>query len=169
MGYPKALLLHDGQTFLNGLIQAFSQCDQVVVVLGYDSDRIRESITRPATVVVNPSPELGQLTSLQCALRAVPDADAICFTPVDYPAIRSTTVRALLDNVTPLTMPRYRGRRGHPVLVGRTLIDELLNCTTAAHDVIRAHEPLYVDVDDPGILHDVDDPAAYSRLQEVGV
>ena len=32
--------------------------------------------------------------------------------------------------------------------------------------MIRAHEPVYVEVDDPGILEDVDDPAAYARLMQ---
>ena len=43
---------------------------------------------------------------------------------------------------------------------------KLLLCETSARDVIRAHDPVYVDVDDPGILEDVDDPASYARLQE---
>jgi hypothetical protein len=47
-------------------------------------------------------------------------------------------------------------------------VRELLACTTMARDVIRAHEPLYIDVADPGILEDVDDRAAYLRLCEAG-
>ena len=45
---------------------------------------------------------------------------------------------------------------------------QLLVCDTSARDVIRAHDPVYVDVDDPGILEDIDDPASYARLQECG-
>jgi len=65
-------------------------------------------------------------------------------------------------------MPRFEGRRGHPVLLDREMVEKLLVCETSARDVIRAHDPVYVDVDDPGILDDIDDPASYARLQECG-
>lgn len=168
MGSPKALLRYRGETFVDCLIRAFASCDQTIVVLGHDSHRVREGIARPATFVVNPHPEDGQLTSLQCGLRAAADAGAVFFTPVDYPAIQASTIESLAPFAGSFAMPRYQGRRGHPVLIGRDLIEELLACHTSARDVIRSHTPLYADVDDAGILEDVDDPAAYRRLQEAG-
>lgn len=166
MGSPKALLPYRGETFVDRLIGVFSPCDEVVVVLGHNADTIRDGMKRRATIVVNPDPERGQLSSLQCGLRAVAQAEAVFFTPVDYPAIEPSTVRAMMPLAGAFAMPRYQGRRGHPVLIGRELLAELLACETAARDVIRAHEPQYVEVGDPGILEDVDDPAAYSRLVE---
>ena len=167
MGSPKALLAYRGQTFLDRQIELFQPCDRTVVVLGYDAERIRAGVRNSAVFVVNPNPELGQLSSLQCGLRAVGDADAVFFTPVDYPLIDPKTVTRLIEVNAPFVMPRYQGRRGHPVLVGRDMVEDLLACQTNARDVIRAHEPLYLDVDDPGILEDIDDPTAYARLQEV--
>jgi molybdenum cofactor cytidylyltransferase len=169
MGSPKALLRYRGEGFLDRLIRIFSVCDDTIVVLGHDADRIRSGVTRSATFVVNPRPELGQLSSLQCGLRAVAEADAIFFIPVDYPAIEQDTVHALLRLAGSFAMPRYRGRRGHPVLIGREMANELLACQSTARDVIRAHDPIYIDVDDAGILEDVDDPAAYAKLQEASV
>jgi molybdenum cofactor cytidylyltransferase len=166
MGSPKALLTYRGETFLDRLIGIFNGlCDRTIVVLGYSHERIRAGIARDATFVVNPHPEHGQLSSLQYGLRAVGDAEAVFFTPVDYPAFESSTVRALLPHAGTFTMPRYAGTRGHPVLITRAMVDELLACRTMARDVTRAHDPFYVDVDDPGILEDVDDPAAYARLE----
>ncbi len=166
MGSPKALLTYRGQTFLDRQIELFRPCDRIVVVLGHSAERIRAGVVRPATFVVNPNPELGQLSSLQCGLHAAFDVDVVLFTPVDYPAIHPDTVTRLLAVDAPFAMPRYQGRRGHPVMVGREMVDELLACQTNARDVIRAHEPFYLDVDDAGILEDIDDPAAYARLQE---
>ena len=114
MGSPKALLPLNGTTFADGLIDAFAPCDDVIVVLGHDAQRIRAGISRPARFVVNPNPELGQLSSLQCGLRAVTGADAVFFTPVDYPAISRRTVELLLARSGTFAMPRFEGRRGHP-------------------------------------------------------
>ena len=169
MGSPKPLLTYRGITFLDRQIDLFQSGDETIVVLGYDADRIRAGATRPATFVVNPNPGYGQLSSLQCGLRAAPEAEVVLFTPVDCPAVQFETVNRLLRADAPFAMPRYEGRRGHPVKVGREIVKELLACETNARDVIRAHEPYYLDVADPGILEDVDDPAAYLRLCEASV
>lgn len=166
MGSPKALLTYRGETFLDRLIGIFQQvCDRTIVVLGHSHERVRQGLSREATFVVNPHPEYGQLSSLQCGLHTVGNADAVFFTPVDYPAFEATTVRALAPLAGTFAMPRFAGKRGHPVLINRPIIDELLACRTMARDVIRSHDPVYVEVDDPGILEDVDDPTAYARLE----
>ena len=63
-----------------------------------------------------------------------------------------------------------KGQRGHPILFGRTLVRELLALApdAQAKTVVRSHykDARWVDLDDPGILDDVDDPAAYRRLLE---
>jgi CTP:molybdopterin cytidylyltransferase MocA len=66
--------------------------------------------------------------------------------------------------------PRYGDKRGHPVFATRRIAEELLALplTAKASDVVHGHvnRTQYVDVDDSGILVDVDDPAAYRRLME---
>lgn len=177
MGSPKALLLTEGQTFADRLIDVFSNaCAPVIFVLGHDAQHIRTSILRAQQTrfVVNPDPERGMLSSLQCGLRAVTQ-DAVIFTPVDYPAIRSATLNAISEafrkHRAPVTIPRYEGERGHPVCISRQLIDELLAlpATSQARDVTRAyrHATEFVDVDDPGITCDIDFPEDYRALQEV--
>ena len=175
MGSPKALLKINGATFLDRLIQAFrAACDPLIVVLGYDAEHIRESIPADATVVLNPDPARGMFSSLQCGLRALPpNIEAVIFTPVDYPAVRADTIaglaRAFRQSQAPITRPRYRGERGHPVCISPGVMDELLELpvTAQARDVIHAYRPRtkYVDVDDPGILADIDLPEDYQRLQ----
>jgi molybdenum cofactor cytidylyltransferase len=99
------------------------------------------------------------------------------FTPADYPSIASETVArlaALFRQSKPLlVVPRHNGRRGHPVCCARELIPEFLSLPAAsqAREVIHRHarETLYVDVDDPGILRDIDDPAAYAELSRGSV
>jgi molybdenum cofactor cytidylyltransferase len=123
-----------------------------------------------ALVVENPDFRLGQLSSMQCGLRAVPaDADGVLFTLVDHPAVASTTIARLLDaGAPPLRIPRCNGQRGHPIRISKSLIPELLALPagSSAREIITRHarDIAYIDVEDPGILADVDDPAAYARL-----
>jgi molybdenum cofactor cytidylyltransferase len=113
---------------------------------------------------------------MQCGLRAVaPDADGVLFTLVDHPALSCDTLDALLAGrgmPSPLLrVPRYAGRRGHPIWFHRDLIAEFLELrpTGAARDIVRAHaaQTEFLDVDDPGILADIDDAEAYARLTGV--
>ena len=175
MGFPKALLQYRGETFLDTLIALFGvQCSPVIVVLGAGAGDIRERAARPATFAVNPRWPLGQTTSMQCGLRAVaPDAEGVLFTLVDHPAVSPATIDALLNGQRPLVrVPRFGNRRGHPIWFSRELIPEFLALpeTGAARDVVRSHvaETEFLDVDDPGILADIDDAEAYRRLTGAG-
>jgi molybdenum cofactor cytidylyltransferase len=126
-------------------------------------------------LVENPDFRLGQLTSMQCGLRAVPaEAGGALFTLVDHPAVTPATIARLLDvpldSGAPalLRIPRFDGRHGHPIWISRSLIPEFLAlpASSSAKEAIARHATgiNYIDVDDPGILADVDDPPAYARL-----
>jgi CTP:molybdopterin cytidylyltransferase MocA len=78
MGRPKPLLVYQGETFLDRLIRVFGTCcSPVVVVLGHGAETIRAGLRRAAeaVIVLNENWANGQLSSMQCGLRAVP-ADA---------------------------------------------------------------------------------------------
>ena len=178
MGSPKALLDYRGETFLDHLIRVLgSVADPIIVALGYHAETIKTRARGQALFVVNPNPERGQLSSLQTALAAAPpEAEGFLFIPVDCPAIEPETVAQLVETFThrdPAIMfvvPRHQGRRGHPVCAANSLIQEFLALppTDQASTVVHRHvtETLYVDVDDAGILVDVDDRQAYQRLAE---
>jgi molybdenum cofactor cytidylyltransferase len=171
MGFPKALLRYQDQTFLDRLTGLFQhRCSPVLVVLGAHADRIREAVVRPATFVLNPNYSRGMITSLQCGLRAVPpESEAVLLTLVDHPAVAAETIDRILDIPAGLLrVPRHAGRRGHPIWFSRELIPEFLAVTEsgAARDVVRAHasDTEFLDLDDPGILADIDDPIEYGKL-----
>ena len=178
MGSPKALLDYRGEIFLNRLIRILgSVSDPVIAVLGYHAAEIRSRAGAGARIVINPAPERGQLSSLQTGLAALPaEAEGFAFMPIDCPAVREQTVQSLAaafaarDSATRFVIPRYGDKRGHPVFGTRQIAEELLALplTAKASDVVHGHvdRTQYLDVDDPGVLVDVDDPAAYRRLME---
>jgi CTP:molybdopterin cytidylyltransferase MocA len=175
MGRPKALLEYRGDTFLDGLIGLFSsRCAPVIVVLGAGADEIRNAARRPATFVVNPDYSRGQITSMQCGLRAVPaETDGVLFTLVDHPAASAGVVDALLDagGSARLRVPRHKGQQGHPIWFSKELIPEFLAVEEngAARDVVRRHasETEFLDLDDPGVLENIDTPRQYRALTGV--
>ncbi len=94
------------------------------------------------------------------------------FTPVDHPGIRGTTLEMLAaglrDGQAPLIVPTHRGSRGHPVCITRPLVAELLAlpASAQARDVIHRHLPkaFLLEVDDPAVTTDIDNPTAYAEL-----
>jgi CTP:molybdopterin cytidylyltransferase MocA len=171
MGRPKAFLPFRGGTFLSNIAATLGQrCSPVIAVFGFDAARsIQTALPLRLRAVENPDYPLGMLTSLQAGLRVVPnEADAVFFTLVDHPAISLSTVDALMRSDAPIAIPRFENTRGHPVLIRRAIFEEFLEEPPASkvRDVIDRHaaEIAYIEVGDPGISDDVDDPALYEKL-----
>jgi molybdenum cofactor cytidylyltransferase len=83
----------------------------------------------------------------------------------DLPFIRIASVRAVkqaLESGASLAVPRHRGERGHPVGFAAAHFAALaaLRGDAGAKGVLRANEAhiRFIELDDPGILHDVDTP-----------
>jgi CTP:molybdopterin cytidylyltransferase MocA len=179
MGFPKALLRYGKETFLDTLTALLdTRCSPVIVVLGAHAAQIRAGVVRSATFVENADWARGMTTSLQCGLRALPpDAGGVLFTLVDHPAASPATLDALLAPPGPggaplVRVPRYRESRGHPIWFDRRLVPEFLGLPAdgAAREVVRRHvdRTEFLDLDDPGIVADIDNPSDYRTLPGAG-
>src|SRR6185295_2359544 len=72
MGSPKALLAIEGQTFIEKIVAALKQTPvaRVAVILGHNAEEMKRRIEHlPVEIVLNPDYKLGQLSSLQVAVR----------------------------------------------------------------------------------------------------
>jgi molybdenum cofactor cytidylyltransferase len=175
MGTPKALLDWKGQPFLDHLIALYADtCDPVIAVLGHHAPEIRAAVRQAnrACFVENPDPDRGMLSSLQCGLRALPaDVEGFLFTPVDQPAVPRAVpanLAALLEQGALIAVPRYQGRRGHPVACAARLKLEFLDhpVNGTPRDIVARHrdQTRSLDVADAGVVEDVDYPQDYERL-----
>ena len=175
MGTPKSMLDAGGQTFIERVIHAHRAggCSRVLVALPtLDGPVAAKAVEAGAQVVENPSPEDGPIGSLRASIRVLDDAiEGISFCPVDHPLIHEDTVQKLIDvfrqTQTPLVVPTFNGKRGHPVLFRRMLFEELLNdaLTEGARTVVHRHlgDTASVPVDDEGVVIDIDDMTTYRR------
>ena len=181
MGRPKASLpLGPGETFLSRIVRTFHAAgiDDVLVVVGHGAGEIVEAFSETGAVarfVENPDYEKGQLSSLVRGLNAAdrPGVMAALVTLVDVPLFAEATVRAIVDQYVrgraPVVRPVRGAEHGHPVLIDRSLFDEIRRADPAvgAKDVIRAHasEAGDVPVSDEGAFLDVDTPEEYERIR----
>ena len=173
MGTSKALLDAGGRSFLAATVGALvaGGCDPVVVVVAPGQDNeARKAKDAGAVALVNPDPGEGPITSLRVALAALEEnVEAVAFLPVDHPQVSPETVAqlrdALLAGEAPLVLPVYQGKRGHPALFRRSLFAELEDPALegGARMVVHAHleDALQLEVDDPGVVTDIDTPEAY--------
>jgi CTP:molybdopterin cytidylyltransferase MocA len=177
MGTPKATLTYRGRTFLELIVQTLREggLERIVVVLGHQAEDIQRQVKiEAAQVVINPDYLSGQTSSLQAGLRSLiaEDLEAVLLCLVDHPAVSAETVRRLVATFrqcgASVVIPTYQGRRGHPVLIGRQVFGELLAlaCDAGADSVVRRYRPAtqFVEVEDEGIVMDVDDAESYRRL-----
>lgn len=178
MGEPKALLPIEGVSFIERVVAAFqaSKVGSIFVVLGYRAEEMQAEISHlPVTVVVNRDYRKGQLSSLNVAIRTLEGAqsgeavDGILVHLVDHPFISAGLVNHMIDRFYEtkklIVVPRFKGKRGHPVLFSRALFQELLCAPLeqGAKAVVHAHgeETLTIDTDDPGVTIDIDTPEDY--------
>jgi len=179
MGRPKALLDFDGRPCLEVVLAscAGAGLQRVVVVTAPAAEAVRAAATTAGlgvTLVVNPAPERGMLSSLQEGLGALPDdAAAFLIFPVDFPLAPPALIRRLCQAFAGrgtgqrIFVPSFAMRRGHPVLLDRALAPELLalDPIASARLVLQAHaaEIVHVEADDDRVLMDMDTPEDYQR------
>ena len=170
-GSPKALVRLRGRLLVERAAEllAAGGCDPVVVVLGAAADQVLAAARLSRTgvrTVVNPDWPTGMGSSLRVGLAAVPaEAEAVVVTLVDTPGLGPESVRRLVAAGGPdgAAQATYGGRRGHPVLLGRTVIAEVAAAATGdrgAGPWLAAHPERVrlVPCDGTGDPRDVDVP-----------
>lgn len=179
MGRPKAFLPHrdPAVTFLDYLLASarLGGADSVYVIGRIEDTALaRATAVAGATYVANAAPERGQLSSLLTGIDGIRDigVGSIFVLPVDIPLISpevvTKVVTAARSSSAVIVRAAHAGRHGHPVLFKRPVFDEIRTAdpTVGARAVVRADagRVLEVEVDDAGVLEDVDTPEDYERL-----
>jgi len=121
------------------------------------------------TTVVCKNAGEGMGTSLAAGVRASLDVDGWIVTLADMPFIRPETIRTVLKALgegAAIAAPSFRGERGHPVGFAKRFYAELsaLHGDEGAREVLTRHPDGIVlcEVDDPGVLRDIDQPSDLS-------
>ena len=174
MGRPKALLEFRGRTFLENILDAISRSSiaHTSIVVGHHRHEI-ENALRGFSMVFNPDYEKGMVTSLQTGIRSLPpDSIGAFLFLVDHPVVEAETIESIIPNAARdrIVQPTFRGRRGHPVFLGKDILNEILRLPSSqGADVVVRRDPgriIEIPVNAPGILIDVDTPEEYEKLRK---
>ncbi len=168
MGAVKALVPVGGKPMLEHVLAALrqSQVDEIIVVLGHSAEQIQQTVSfQNARVVINDAYREGLSTSLRAGLASIdPAARAALIVLADQPFLKPETIDRLIaeyrSKQPEIVLPLYNGIRGNPVLLDRSVFAEVFTLTgdVGFRAIFGTHTRaiLKVDVEDPGVLVDLD-------------
>lgn len=147
----------------------------VVVVATAQVARLASAAVASRDVIVLPAVGsqddglLGMGYSIAAGVAARPDAPGWLVLPGDMPLVQPATLLTVAQqlDVHPVAYAQYRGRRGHPVGFAAELYSELatLSGDEGARRLVARYPAHGVDVDDRGVLVDVDTPLDLERAR----
>lgn len=145
----------------------------IAVVRPGDADLAAVLTQADVRVAVCDQAAAGMGHSLACGARLVPAGSDVLVALGDMPAVRSATigrVRAALATGASIAVPCHDGQRGHPVGFSSRLVPDLQSLTGdhGARRVVleNASSVQEIDVDDPGVLLDVDTRGALQEAMQ---
>jgi molybdenum cofactor cytidylyltransferase len=175
MGKPKQFMLLQGMPMLERVLGTLrrTKVDLTVVVLGANAEEILRKVKMDREkVVVNSDYGKGMSESLKKGLASLQqEVDAALVVLGDQPFVSSATIdkiiEAYLKSRALVVLPVYHGRRGNPVLFDRRLFSRIMriNGDVGAKAVVEEneHELMIVEVEDEGVLLDLDTPQEFTR------
>jgi molybdenum cofactor cytidylyltransferase len=179
MGQAKQLLPLGNSTVLAQTLAhaRAAGVSEVVLVLGSSAEPIRDqlspSLLAGVKVVVNQSYEKGMASSLRAGLSALDPQSAAALIilgdqPFTPPQTLDQIIQAYRDSGAPIVIPTWQGTRGNPVLLDRSVFPEALALEgdVGCRALFWKHLEgiVNVEVEDRGVLLDIDDREDYERL-----
>jgi molybdenum cofactor cytidylyltransferase len=155
-----------------------SQLADIFVVLGHREADVRARLAGTGVqFAINEDYRKGMLTSVKTGLAMLgPNTDAVLIALVDQPMIKAALINQLIeaygDGSKGIVIPTFHGRHGHPVILGVSYADEIMQLDDTAEgglrNFINSHQNdwLEVPVDTSNVLEDIDVPGDYERLSK---
>ncbi len=176
MGRCKHLLPLGDRPVISRFLEALQKggAEEIVLVLSPRGAEIREAIRDlPVTVVWNLDPEADMASSLRIGLKSLPaDCEGILTGPGDLPLLTSGTVSLLIErfrgDLGRIIQPVFRGKKGHPLLFPRAVLEELHDLPTLREVIGRdPGRVVRIPVEDTGVVSDIDTPEDYERAKKM--
>jgi molybdenum cofactor cytidylyltransferase len=144
-----------------------SVCHHIYVVTGFYHEEIKKLVDKidHVQVVFNADYERGMFSSVLSGV-ACTNHDFFII-PGDYPMVQSKVYHQILLGTKGIRVPSFSFKLGHPIFFNQSYKDVLLN---TMYDNLKSFRNAYdyeiIDVDDEGILFDIDTIEDFNRLKE---
>jgi len=172
----KLLLKINGETLVEHVVKTAkrSSADEVIVVLGYEAEKIKEQLAKlDCKLVVNEDYMEGQSSSVKAGLSAVSrDAEGVVILPADVALIDPQPIKRVVEEYrksrNKIVIASYQQQSGHPILIDRTLFPEVAGIDENSFGlkaVISRHrtEIKYVEAGTENVLIDIDTREEFDR------
>jgi len=148
-------------------------CQRVIVITGYKQERIEKTISKmditdmKIECVHNEHFIRGMFSSIQKGCEYL-RSSTFFMTPGDYPLVSKNTIQSLANEKGEVVIPSNQYKAGHPIKLSKDVKEAILcaDSNSNLRCVLRAFEKNYMNVDDPGILIDLDTPEDYRGIEE---
>jgi molybdenum cofactor cytidylyltransferase len=169
-GGNKLLVTVGGEPVITRVLKALTSIDRVVIVGAYAEELMQ--YLRNEVVIYNPNYREGISTSIKLGLRFFQDYDAVLIVLGDMPLITRETISKIINAYhegCTAVIPTYKGLRGNPVLIHRSLFNELtrLKCDVGARELLRDRADVcYVECG-PEVIMDIDTLDDLARIERI--
>ena len=172
MGSCKQLLPLGGSTVIARCLATLDKggVAEIVVVVSEDGQEVAEAVrTYSCRTVVNQEPGGDMASSVRAGRDALTSEPSGVISLCDYPLVSAATITSLMvehaRSHDSIIIPCHLERRGHPLLFPRPVLEELSSDLILRDLVRRDPERIRcLDVDDPGVLIDMDTPEDYLHI-----
>ena len=180
MGKDNKLLRNVGEASLirNTVVEMLkSDLDSCSIVLGYQSDKVAEVIKDlNINLILNPLWQEGQASSLKAALNTLDDTYSDLLIMLgDMPGVKTRHINKVIEEhllannrKSKITIPSFNGRKGNPVIWGRSFFPDLSNIEgDLGGRALFSQHPAAInllDVDDSAFVTDADTPEDFKKF-----
>jgi xanthine dehydrogenase accessory factor len=173
MGQQKLLMPFEGKSMIATVVGkiAGSVSSRTIVVTGSDRNKIEKELEAYAVLFVdNERYEKGMLTSVQAGVAAAStETDGYLILLGDQPMVSEAVINRLISVFQKggkgLLIPVFKGKRGHPVLIGSKYKNEIksLSPEIGLRELFLNHpdDIQEIEVESEDVLKDIDTPDDY--------
>jgi len=181
MGKLKQLLPWGDKTIMDTVIDTVRKAkyvDQIVVVVGAEKERMKKHLIEKnyaaVKIVENINYQQGMMSSVQTGLKVLPEScQYIMFVLADKPLLTTEIVEEIIEEFLakkpPIILPIYQGKKGHPVIIKKELIEKIMELEGEGGlrhlFEIYPEKIHYFPLSDQKITIDIDNPKQYDRYK----
>jgi len=161
---------------LNNILK--SHVNEIIIVLGYQNETIEKLINKTSRIkfVFNSNFESGMASSIIKGIKKLSKkTDSFFISLGDMPSINYDTYNQLIkcNKNKKAIVPMFKGQQGNPVLFPKSFEEKLLSIQgdSGAKKILEINkkEVLYLEINDPGIIRDLDVPNDFNNLSKIEI